>query len=180
MKVRWLGAPGDDEPRSQEAARAAERRALKELAAIYRAVDVLLAPFTCDRSGACCQLRRTGREPFLFPIELRRLLEGLERAGRPLPAERGDGGCRLLDESGVRCSVYGDRPFGCRTFFCEKGRGPRSMPNTEISHLSARLTRLSDGLAFGVSPRQLTALLAEAADGPNRSPPNAATLAPAG
>ncbi|HCF58936.1 MAG TPA: zinc/iron-chelating domain-containing protein [Myxococcales bacterium] len=165
MKIRWQSAPGDDESRSSRQARAAERRALKELAAVYRAVDALLAPFTCDRSAACCQLQRPRREPFLFSIELVRLRDGLERAGRPFPAERADGGCRLLDKSGMRCSVYGDRPFGCRTFFCEKGRGPRSMPNLEINRLSARLTRLSDGLALSVSPRQLSELLAEAANG---------------
>ena len=52
--------------------------------------------------------------------------------------------CTLLSDEG-KCLVYASRPFGCRTFFCERARGPaeehvREMPKNEI----ARIARGSD------------------------------------
>jgi Fe-S-cluster containining protein len=135
-----------------------ERDALRELDRIYRAADALYARASCPASGDCCQLAVTRREPYLFAIELRRLELALDKAGREMPAPRPDGGCPLLDATGRRCSVYPDRPFGCRTFFCDRGRGP--MPkNSDVHALSARLTELADSLEPVAKPRQIRELL---------------------
>ncbi len=137
-----------------------EREALRELFRIYRAADALYAKATCAISGDCCQLELTGREPYLFPIELTAILEELAASGRTVPPPREDKACPLLDSSSRRCSVYRSRPFGCRTFFCSRGRG--AMPkNLQVHQLSARITALADSFELGVRPRTIRALLAE-------------------
>ncbi|HEY8075326.1 MAG TPA: YkgJ family cysteine cluster protein [Labilithrix sp.] len=98
---------------------------LAELRAIYAELDAFLDGFTCETSGDCCHFGRTGREPYPTAVEVAELERALRaRGGAPkkrLPTvERR---CALLDERG-RCSVYASRPFGCRTFFCERARGP--------------------------------------------------------
>jgi len=121
------------------------RRALHELEEIYRQADALVSSLACARSGRCCQLARTGRVPYLMPLERRFLERGLADAGRPWPVARADGACALLDEGGARCSVYRWRPFGCRTFFCPEARGA-APASAALHRLSARLARVSDSL----------------------------------
>jgi Fe-S-cluster containining protein len=155
----------DDEPagndRSGLPRRIAERAALKALDAVYRKAGELLAGFGCALSGECCQLAATRREPYLFPIEQLRVRRALESAGREVPPARAEGGCALLDASGRRCSIYADRPFGCRTFFCDRVKGPGPMPTAQLLGLTARLTRVSDELDPGARPRPLSELLDE-------------------
>ncbi len=151
----------DDEEEVQSARKVAERRALNELDAVYRKAQALLGGFGCADSAECCRLRDTRREPYLFPVELLRLRGALEKAGRAIPPPRPDGACRLLTEDGRRCTVYLDRPFGCRTFFCGRVTGPRAFPEPELHALTARLTRVSDSLDPGAHPRELTTLLDE-------------------
>jgi Fe-S-cluster containining protein len=136
--------PRDDEGEDQggPARQIAVRRALKELAAVWAKADALMSGMSCPASGECCRLATTGREPFLLPLERLALERALARQGRPMPGKRADGACALLDESGRRCSIYPDRPFGCRTFFCA-GRAPRT---DDVYALSARLTRASDSI----------------------------------
>lgn len=137
--------------------KAAERRALRELEAVFREADRLFAGFACPKSGECCRLAVTRREPYLLPLERLRLDEGLRRQGRAWPAARPDGACAFLDASGLRCSVYPDRPFGCRTFFCERGTG-RAPATSAVHALSARLTRASDELEPEGEPVAITRL----------------------
>jgi len=146
----------EDEP--QAAPRVVqERRALRELLAICRQADALLGAFSCPKSGECCRLAQTRREPFLLPLERLALVQALARQGRPMPLKRPDGACALLDASGLRCSIYPDRPFGCRTFFCARGQG-RSVPSAALHALSARLTRASDGLEADGEPTPISRL----------------------
>ncbi|MBI5545497.1 MAG: YkgJ family cysteine cluster protein [Deltaproteobacteria bacterium] len=128
-----------------------ERRALRELELVYRRVEEILAGFSCPKSGECCLLARTGRVPYLLPLEQLRLSRSLGAQGRGWPEPRADGACAFLDESGLRCSVYADRPFGCRTFFCERGAG-RAPANASLHELSARLTAASDKLEAQGAP----------------------------
>lgn len=137
-----------------------ERRALNELDAVFREVDALLAATGCAKSGECCRLAVTRREPYLLPVERLRLEKALAKQGRALPVAREDGACAMLDANGLRCSVYADRPFGCRTFFCSRVAG-RPVPNAEVHRLSARLTRASDSLEPGAQPTPITALFAK-------------------
>lgn len=116
---------------------------LRLLAGLYRQADAAYAPFSCPASGECCNLARTGRPPYLWTPEWDALRAALERTGRTMPPARADGGCPFLDDSGKRCSVYADRPFGCRTFFCERIRGPAKQPLEAVVRISRKLEELS-------------------------------------
>lgn len=152
----------EDDTRATEEAPAAgareEARALRELRAVYRHADEAYAPFSCPASGECCQLAKTRRQPWLWYPEWLQLVRS-----RPLPPPRADGGCPFLDGSGRRCTVYEDRPFGCRTFFCERIRGPSRQPLETVIALSQRLERLSQRLRPELtSPRPILDWHAEA------------------
>ncbi len=139
--------------------RLAERRAQTELEAIYRKAEGLYSGWSCARSGECCQLAKTGREPYVWPPEWQRVRSALERQGRALPLRRAEGACPLLDEQG-RCSVYADRPLGCRTFYCQRGSGPRRVGSEEISGLMVRVERVAQMLDSEVrAPMPLARLL---------------------
>ena len=135
-----------------------DRALLRQLEALYCATDKVVAAFSCPASGDCCHLATTGREPMLFPLELALILGALEDQGRPLPPPRPDGACAFLDPS-RRCSVYAVRPFGCRTFFCDRRTGPRRFPEARLFDLTRRLTRLSDQQKEGVNPQAISRLL---------------------
>ncbi len=133
---------------------------LGRLAALFERIDTALKAVSCPGSGDCCQLARTGLEPNLFALEVALLEEALRAQGRAWPPARADGGCPLLDAAGRRCSVYADRPFGCRTYFCRRVRSANPYPNAAIEALNAALTRLSDELEEGASPMPMLAVAA--------------------
>ena len=98
-----------------------------QLRAIYAEVDGLFAGIGCDASTDCCHFGRTGREPYPTAVELAEVERAI-RARGGLPKRRslalaGERRCALLSDEG-RCLVYASRPFGCRTFFCERAKGP--------------------------------------------------------
>jgi Fe-S-cluster containining protein len=149
---------------------------LEELRAVYAEVDALLVGWTCDASTDCCRFGVTGREPYPTAVELAELERAVRARGglpkrRSLPTVGGggaggsrggkggaDGGggrkgggderrCALLSDGG-KCLVYASRPFGCRTFFCDRARGPagepaRATPKGEIARLSRAIADLS-------------------------------------
>jgi Fe-S-cluster containining protein len=170
-KSVWRGSHGPVAPapeRWQDLRRMprAPRRAhdLDALRAIYRESDDLLAGWSCDLSTDCCHFARTGREPSLWPNEWALVEHAIAaRGARPsalvVLAERR---CPLLG-AGDRCTVYETRPFGCRTFFCERAAGPtRRPPRAELAELGRRiaaLARQADTECDG--PRPLTRLLAQ-------------------
>lgn len=55
------------------------------------------------------------------------------------------GDCPLLLSDGG-CSVYADRPFGCRTFFCDDAMLPAGNRRREVDVLAKRLRTLSEQL----------------------------------
>jgi uncharacterized protein len=118
----------------------ARRRALRELRSVYRLADEAYRPFSCPGTAECCRLSTTGREPWLWPVEWELLVEA--RGGR-LPSSRPDGSCPFLDAAGQRCTVYAHRPFGCRTFFCHRVRGPGREPVEAVAALLERLERVA-------------------------------------
>ncbi|HEY8211637.1 MAG TPA: YkgJ family cysteine cluster protein [Myxococcaceae bacterium] len=132
-------------------------QALRRLAAIYGQADSAYARFSCPSSAECCQLQRRGRQPWLWPLEWAAVEDALKRQGREVPPPRADGGCALLDEGGRRCTVYADRPFGCRTYFCERASGGRH-PLEATTEIAARLEALAmeaDPDAAGGGPRPI-------------------------
>lgn len=118
----------------------AHRIAVRELRAIHRLADAAYRSFSCPATAECCQLAATKREPWLWPVEWELLVEAT--AGS-IPPPRADGGCPFLDPDGKRCTVYADRPFGCRTFFCHRARGPAREPVATVALLARRLERVA-------------------------------------
>jgi Fe-S-cluster containining protein len=139
--------PIDDEGEVEDVRPPTRARALRWLAAIYRQADEAYAGFSCPASAECCQLAKRGRQPWLWEVEWTALEGALARQGRKVPPPREDGACPLLDEGGRRCTVYADRPFGCRTYFCERASGGRH-PLEAVVALSRRL----EALALEVDP----------------------------
>jgi Fe-S-cluster containining protein len=147
----------------------ARRTAFAELKAVYRLADAAYRPYSCPGTAECCQLAATRREPWLWPVEWELLLEA---KGGEVPAPRADGGCPFLEADGQRCSVYASRPFGCRTFFCHRIRGPAREPIEAVALLSQRLERVAQTLdAEACAPRPLLAWANEARE---KNPPEAA------
>jgi Fe-S-cluster containining protein len=109
---------------------------LDELRRLYARVDALYADWSCPSSTECCRFGITGRQPYVTSIELSLIRHGLAGRGGPLAPRRRalpitrdaetERVCPLLDRSGA-CSVYAERPLGCRTFYCgkaQRGLGP--------------------------------------------------------
>ena len=142
-----------------------------ELLRLYAEVDALLAPFSCDDSTECCQFGVTGREPYPTAVELAEVKSAMAGQGigaappsatkRRLPIADPAKRCPLLSSEG-RCRVYASRPFGCRTFFCDRAQGPGKLPRGEIQRLSRAIADLS-ARAFPENPlpRALTRALAD-------------------
>jgi Fe-S-cluster containining protein len=136
---------------SRDPASAPAAAALEKLRAVYAEVDALLAGWSCASSTECCRFGVTGREPYPTSVEIAEL-ERAVRARGGLPKRRSlpvadERRCTLLSDEG-RCVVYASRPFGCRTFFCERGSGPageppRSGPKTEIARLGRAVADLA-------------------------------------
>lgn len=132
------------------------KHVLAETREVLRSASETWVRWSCPSTAECCQLAKTGRPPWLWPSEWALITEHLQRARRPLPAARSDGGCPFLDEAGARCTIYEVRPFGCRTFFCHRARGPAQQPtqatNDQLSRLaSANLAWRDDAEAKPLS-----------------------------
>jgi uncharacterized protein len=117
------------------------------LAKIYAEVDALLAPFECDGTAECCTFSNTGREPYPTAIELAEVDRAIAARGGPRSIKKRrlplvERRCPLLSDEG-KCTIYASRPFGCRTFFCDRVRGPGKLPRDELRALSARIADLS-------------------------------------
>ena len=134
---------------------AAEAAGLEELRAVYTEVDALLAGWTCDSSTDCCRFGVTGREPYPTAVELAELERAVRARGglpkrRSLPTVSPSGEderrCALLSDEG-KCLVYAARPFGCRTFFCERARGPAGEPARAMRDAKSEIARLGRAVA---------------------------------
>ena len=128
---------------AQKGARADEDGLLAALQALYRDADALFQGATCEQSSECCRFGITGREPWVTQAEWRLVEDDVRRQGRKLPAIPDDDTCPFLSPEG-RCRVYGARPLGCRTFFCERATGPGPVPRKALGALPRRLDALTD------------------------------------
>ncbi len=127
----------DDDAEIPEPVR--RKHALAETKLVLTKASAAYRPWSCPSTAECCQLTKTGRPPWLWPSEWEVLLERLKRDQRTLPQRRADGGCPFLDANGLRCTVYEDRPFGCRTFFCHRVSGPSAQPTFATNDLLHQL-----------------------------------------
>lgn len=128
-----------------------ERAALDELAALYAELTDRLRGSSCPGSTECCRFGVTGREPYVTSVELAYLERGVARAGGKTPQATGKGAkslpiavvkderiCPLL-RADDRCAAYEHRPFGCRTFFCERADTPEPLGQQEINAFVRRI-----------------------------------------
>ena len=163
-------------PRRQSSADVEALQSLDALRNVYGQVDALLAGWSCDASTDCCRFGVTGREPYPTAVELAELERGVRARGglpkrRSLPTVNASGEddrrCALLSDEG-KCLVYASRPFGCRTFFCERASGPageralsRAAPKAEIARLGRAIADLSARFEPGdPGPRPLSKVTA--------------------
>jgi Fe-S-cluster containining protein len=146
------------------------------LLALYAKADALVAGATCacsppsdapaapESRGAsreevapCCHFALTGREPYPTAVELAEVEHAVRARGiagpprRKLPMVDALRACPLLSQAG-RCTIYASRPFGCRTFFCQRGEGPPRHARAGLEELSRGIADLS-ARAFPRDPR---------------------------
>jgi uncharacterized protein len=130
-----------------------QRAALDEVRAVYREVEARPVERSCLRRTECCQFKLTGRTPQLTRGEAILAARAFRASGRKAMSERDDGACPMLRENGA-CLIYQDRPFGCRTHFCQAAGGPYA--RGEVIDLIRRLEAV-DGRLGGDGPRALEA-----------------------
>lgn len=120
------------------------KQALADLLAFYGRVEAAQPNFACPRRSRCCQLRTTGREPYLWELEWAAVARAVAERGGRLPKVREDGGCRFLAEDGHGCTLYAARPFGCRTYGCELASGSGRAEHEKLRVLTKELTGLAE------------------------------------
>jgi Fe-S-cluster containining protein len=122
------------------------------LLALYRETDALYAPVSCPGSTECCRFALTGREPYPHAVEMAEVtyaesVVGPSKRKRHLaviPPSSGSGkstrACAMLGDDN-RCRIYASRPFGCRTFFCDRATGLDGIPKTKLRDKTLDLGR---------------------------------------
>lgn len=131
------------------------RKAVTETRAILKKGSEAWAQHGCPGTAECCQLAITRRPPWLWPSEWRVIEARLRREGRALPPPRADGACPFLDAAGKRCTIYEDRPLGCRTYFCHRITGPAKVPAEATNALLERLAAANIAADSEAVPRSL-------------------------
>jgi len=135
------------------------REALAEVRAVY--ADLATRPIErdCTLRTECCHFKLTGRTPYLTKGEALLAAKALRAAGRKALPARTDGACPLLHPQTMRCLIYADRPFGCRTHFCAAAGGPYA--RRDVLDLIRRLETVDAALG-GDGPRVLPGAVADA------------------
>ena len=132
---------------------------LAEVRAIYQELAKRPVQRNCIARTECCQFRLTGRTPHLTKGEALVAAKAFRATGRKELPEADDGRCPMLKRETGRCMIYADRPFGCRTHFCEAAGGPYS--RKEVIDLIRQLEDLDSRLR-GDGPRKIEAAVADA------------------
>ncbi|HEU5395570.1 MAG TPA: YkgJ family cysteine cluster protein [Verrucomicrobiae bacterium] len=131
---------------------------LSEVRAVY--ADLAKRPVTrdCIARTECCQFQLTGLTPQLTKGEALVAAKGFRATGRKEMPEPEDGACPFLKRDSGKCMIYSDRPFGCRTHFCDAAGGPYS--RKEVLDLIRRLEEIDRRLG-GDGPRKIQAAVAD-------------------
>lgn len=111
--------------------------ALGEVRAVYKDLETRPVQRNCTLLTECCQFKRTGETPYLTRGEAMIAAKAVRAAGRKEMPKRTDGSCPMLHQHTGKCIIYKDRPFGCRTHFCEAAGGPYT--RREVLDLIRRL-----------------------------------------
>ncbi len=129
-----------------------------EIRAIYAELENRPLARQCQLSGQCCHFRLTGKTPQLTLGEANFAAYGVRASGRKELKPHPDGACPLLGKTG-RCTIYDNRPFGCRTHFCRAAGG--MYPRHQVADLIQRLESLDESLG-GEGSRPLEAAVGDA------------------
>ena len=132
---------------------------LAEVRAIYQELAKRPVQRHCLARTECCQFQFTGLTPHLTKGEALLAAKAFRASGRRELPEKEDGSCPMLKADTGRCMIYADRPFGCRTHFCEAAGGPYA--RKEVVDLIRRLEDLDVRLR-GDGPRKIEAAVADA------------------
>ena len=135
------------------------QQALTEVRAVYAELAKRPLERSCQSLTGCCQFQLTGLTPQLTQGEALVAAKGFRATGRKELPESVDGVCPLLKRENGRCLIYHDRPFGCRTHFCDAAGGP--YPRKHVLDLIRRLEEVDRRLG-GDGPRKIQAALATA------------------
>ena len=135
------------------------QRAVAEVRAVYAELAQRPLERACVARTECCRFQLTGQTPYLTKGEALVAAKGFRATGRKELPETDDGACPLLKRETGRCMIYADRPFGCRTHFCEAAGGP--YPRKHVLDLIRRLEAV-DRQLHGDGPRKIQAALATA------------------
>jgi Fe-S-cluster containining protein len=139
----------------------ADERAAAAIAAVrqvYADLDARPVERDCIRRTECCQFRLTGRTPWLTAPEALLAARAFRATGRTRLPEPADGSCPMLESRSGRCLIYADRPFACRTHFCDAAGGPYS--RKEVVDLIRRLEAIAATLR-SEGPKPIQAALAD-------------------
>ena len=132
---------------------------LAEVRAVYQELAKRPVQRNCIARTECCQFQLTGLTPHLTKGEALLAAKAFRATGRKELPESDDGVCPMLKRATGRCMIYADRPFGCRTHFCEAAGGPYS--RKEVLDLIRRLEDLDVQLK-GDGPRKIQSAVASA------------------
>lgn len=132
---------------------------LAEVRAVYQDLAKRPVQRNCIARTECCQFQLTGLTPHLTKGEALLAAKALRATGRRELPESDDGVCPMLKRETGRCLIYADRPFGCRTHFCDAAGGPYA--RKEMLDLIRRLEDLDVQLK-GDGPRKIIPAVAGA------------------
>jgi Fe-S-cluster containining protein len=134
-----------------------EASAIAAVREVYAELAARPVERNCIGRTECCQFRLTGQTPWLTQGEAVLAAKAFRASGRTRLPEPPDGACPMLEPRTGRCMIYADRPFACRTHFCEAAGGPYS--RREVLDLIRRLEQI--GATLGApEPRPLGPALA--------------------
>lgn len=135
--------------------------AIAEVRGIYLALAQRNIQRNCLRRTECCQFKLTGRIPYLTKGEALVAAKAFRATGRKSLPEPVDGSCPMLEPRTGNCLIYENRPFGCRTHFCDAAGGP--IARREVVDLIRRLEDV-DAVLNGDGPHSLQSAVAGALD----------------
>jgi uncharacterized protein len=132
---------------------------LAEVRAIYQELAKRPVQRNCIARTECCQFQLTGLTPQLTKGEALLAAKAFRATGRKELPDSEDGACPMLKREMGKCMIYADRPFGCRTHFCDAAGGPYS--RKEVIDLIRRLEEVDVRLK-GDGPRNIFSAVADA------------------
>jgi hypothetical protein len=133
--------------------------AIAEVRAVYSELAKRPVTRNCIARTECCQFQLTGLTPQLTKGEALVAAKGFRATGRKEIPEFADGACAMLKRETGKCLIYADRPFGCRTHFCDAAGGPYA--RKEVLDLIRRLEVVDQKLG-GDGPHKIQAAVANA------------------